>query len=211
MLLQLPSHLSCFAAEYTSFWSYVRAVYTGASDIVTIATQQATMVLQVYLDPCTINSRKVLAGLDLVGTKFDLHHIDFFKGGQKDPEFAKINPCCTVPAAVDGDLILTESNAILQYAADEAGSKAYPVDRKQRAEVNRWLFWESSVWFQTCKLSRLLLVRLIMLTTMFCDGQAMFTSSRMSSRNYWVASLTRAFCLLRSRTGTSWLASWRCA
>lgn len=34
------------------------------------------MVLEVYLDPCTVNSRKVLAGLDLMEAKYNLHHID---------------------------------------------------------------------------------------------------------------------------------------
>lgn len=38
------------------------------------------MVLQVYLDPCTVNSRKVLAGLDLIGLQYEFHHIDYFKG-----------------------------------------------------------------------------------------------------------------------------------
>lgn len=59
----------------------------------------------------------------------------------------------TVPAAKDRDLVLTESNAILAYAADLDSSKSsssYPKDLKQRAEVNKWLFWEASVWFQSC-------------------------------------------------------------
>lgn len=108
------------------------------------------MVLQIYLDPCTINSRKVLAGLDLIGTKYDFHHIDFLKGEQKSAEFTKINPFATVPAATDDDLTITESNAILMYAADQAGDdSAYPKDLKARADANRWLLWEASVWFQT--------------------------------------------------------------
>ncbi len=96
------------------------------------------MVLEIYLDPCTINSRKVLAGLDLMNVDYNYHYINFFTGGQKDPEFVKnINPSATVPAAVDGNLHLTESNAILMYAADNAGSSAYPKDLKTRAAVNR--------------------------------------------------------------------------
>lgn len=56
-----------------------------------------------------------------------------------------------MPAAVDGDLHITESNAILQYAADLDGeSKLYPKDLKQRANVNRWLLWEASVFFPSC-------------------------------------------------------------
>lgn len=70
-------------------------------------------MLDVYLDPCTVNSRKVLAGLALLGTEHNFHHIDYFTGQQKSPEYMKINPHATVPAAVDGELVLTESNAIL--------------------------------------------------------------------------------------------------
>ncbi|TVY84049.1 hypothetical protein LSUE1_G002694 [Lachnellula suecica] len=108
-------------------------------------------MLEVFLDPCTVNSRKVLAGLALLGTKYEYHFIDYFAGGQKSDEFKKLNPSATVPAARDGDLVLTESNAILQYAADlEGGHAAYPKDLKKRANVNRWLLWEASVWFPSC-------------------------------------------------------------
>lgn len=107
-------------------------------------------MLQIYLDPCTINSRKVLAGLALIGTKYEFHFIDFFAGAQKSDEFKKINPHATVPAATDGDLVLTESNAILQYAADLEGNAAYPEDLKKRADINRWLLWEASAWFPCC-------------------------------------------------------------
>ena len=107
-------------------------------------------MLEVYLDPCTVNSRKVLAGLALLGTEYKFNHIDYFTGAHKSDEYKKINPHATVPAASDGDLVLTESNAILQYAADLNGSSAYPEDLKKRADINRWLFWEASVWFQSC-------------------------------------------------------------
>ena len=108
-------------------------------------------MLHVYLDPCTVNSRKVLAGLALLGTKYEYHYVDYFAGAQKSDEYKKINPMATVPAAVDGDLILTESNAILQYAADLNGTHpAYPKDLQQRADINRWLLWETSCWFQSC-------------------------------------------------------------
>ncbi len=84
-------------------------------------------MLQVYLDPCTVNSRKVLAGLDLLGTQYELKHVDYFAGAHKRPEYLAINPNGAVPAALDGDFALSESNAILQYAADLSGSdKHYP-------------------------------------------------------------------------------------
>ena len=108
-------------------------------------------MLQVYLDPCTVNSRKVLAGLDLIGIPYELRHVDYFSGAHKKPEFLAINPNGAVPAVVDGDLALSESNAILQYAADlGASEKYYPRDLKQRADINRWLLWEASTWFPSC-------------------------------------------------------------
>ena len=107
--------------------------------------------LQIYLTPFTVNSRKVLAGLDLIGTDYDLHIIDFENDEHKSEAYLRINPHGTVPTAKHGDLIITESNAILMYAADlsKNGSPAYPTDLKLRAEANRWLLWECSVWFQT--------------------------------------------------------------
>lgn len=72
------------------------------------------------------------------------------KGEHKGEAFVKINPHATVPAATHGDLTLTESNAVLMYAVDlDGGSPAYPKDFKQRADCNRWLLWEASVWFGT--------------------------------------------------------------
>ena len=106
-------------------------------------------MLEIYLDPCTVNSRKVLAGLDLLGTKYNFNHVDYFTAQHKSPEYMKINPNATVPSAADGDLTLTESNAILQYIAEDSGS-AYPKDAKQRCNINRWLLWEASVWFPSC-------------------------------------------------------------
>lgn len=56
-----------------------------------------------------------------------------------------------MPSASDGpDFNITESNAILQYAADLQDSIHYPKDLKARADVNKWLLWEASVWFPSC-------------------------------------------------------------
>jgi glutathione S-transferase len=108
-------------------------------------------MLQVYLDPCTVNCRKVLAGFDLLGMNCEVQHVDYFAGAHKRPEFLAINPNGALPAATDGDLALSESNAILQYAADLSGSdRYYPKELKQRADINRWLLWEASTWFPSC-------------------------------------------------------------
>ena len=107
--------------------------------------------MQIHADPITVNCRKVLAGLDLMGVEFERVHVDYFKGEQKAEPFLSLNPNASLPAMVDGDLVLWESNAILQYAADKFGRDAfYPKDLKVRADINRWLLWESSSWFPAC-------------------------------------------------------------
>jgi glutathione S-transferase len=107
--------------------------------------------MKVYADPITVNCRKVLAGLDLIGAPYELKHVDYFKAEQKSPEYTALNPMQAIPAMVDGDLMLNESNSILQYAADKVGNdSAYPRDLKTRADINRWLLWESSSWFPSC-------------------------------------------------------------
>ncbi|MDE2146709.1 MAG: glutathione S-transferase family protein [Burkholderiales bacterium] len=107
--------------------------------------------MQIYADPITVNCRKVLAGLSLIGAPYTLKHVDYFKGEQKLAPYVELNPNASIPAMTDGDLVLWESNAILQYAADKVGNEAaYPRDLRRRADINRWLLWESSSWFPSC-------------------------------------------------------------
>ncbi len=108
-------------------------------------------MLKLYADPITVNCRKAIAGLDLIGAPYERIHIDYFTGQHRSPEFTAVNPNAALPALVDGDFILWESNAILQYAADKHGNTtAYPTDLQTRADINRWLLWEASAWFPSC-------------------------------------------------------------
>lgn len=107
--------------------------------------------MEILADPITVNCRKVLAGLKMIGAGYTLTKVDYFQGEQKSPEYVAINPNASIPAMRDGDLVLWESNAILQYAADKQGNAtAYPTDLKTRADINRWLLWECGAWFPTC-------------------------------------------------------------
>ena len=107
--------------------------------------------MEIIADPITVNCRKVLAGLKLIGADYTLTRVDYFKDDQKSPEVVAINPNATIPVMRDGDLVLWESNSIMQYAADKVGNaSAYPTDLATRADVNRWLLWECSAWFSTC-------------------------------------------------------------
>lgn len=50
-----------------------------------------------------------------------------------------------MPTLVDGDFVLTESRAIMQYlAAKKPESGLLPSDEAERADVTRWQFWDAS-------------------------------------------------------------------
>lgn len=62
-----------------------------------------------------------------------------------DPEFLSLNPNGLVPVLIDGDLVLTESNAICRYLALREGcSNLFPERPKQRAIVDAWMDWQTT-------------------------------------------------------------------
>jgi glutathione S-transferase len=153
--VSIKAHGSLLESLSTSSYPASSSLHWHLSQIKDRLFHFITMVFEVYLDPCTVNSRKVLAGLDLLGTEYHLNHINYFTGEHKSPEYAKLNPCQTVPTAHDDTADykdpITESNVILMYAADrDGGNPAYPKELHLRANVNRWLLWEASVWFHSC-------------------------------------------------------------
>ncbi|MGH8214073.1 MAG: glutathione S-transferase family protein [Rhodanobacteraceae bacterium] len=57
------------------------------------------------------------------------------------PEFRKLNPAGAVPVFEEGDWVLTQNSAILNYLADRFPESGLGGDGspKSRAEINRWL------------------------------------------------------------------------
>ncbi|NOJ21720.1 glutathione S-transferase family protein [Vibrio coralliilyticus] len=89
------------------------------------------------------NSRKVLAVINHLGLDIEIEYLDLFSGEHKQPEYVSLNPNAMVPTLVDGDVSLWESNAIIQYLAENSGiNDLYPNELKVRADINRWLCWE---------------------------------------------------------------------
>lgn len=93
----------------------------------------------------TPNNRKVVAFIKHFDLPVDVRQVDFKRKEHKSPEFAALNPMQKVPVLVDGDFVLWESNAILAYlAANFPETNALPTDIKGRADVDRWMHWQSS-------------------------------------------------------------------
>ena len=97
-----------------------------------------------YSFTITPNNRKVEAFVKHFDLPVEVYHVNFRKGDTKTDEYFAINPMRKVPALVDGDLRLWESNAILVYlAARFPETNALPESIEERADVDRWLHWQS--------------------------------------------------------------------
>jgi len=98
--------------------------------------------MKLYFHPLSGNSRRVLLVATHLGVSLERVLVDLTQGEQRgEPHLAR-NPNGRVPVLEDGDFVLWESRAIMQYLADRTpGQTLYPTDPRERADVNRWLFW----------------------------------------------------------------------
>ena len=71
---------------------------------------------------------------------YELKVLSFSAGDTRKPEFLALNPRHQVPVLVDGDFVLYESNAIVEYldeAYPAAGAPLFPGDARTRALARR--------------------------------------------------------------------------
>lgn len=104
-------------------------------------------MIQVHLF-ATPNSIKVPLALEEAGLPYELVRVNVRAGEQRDPAFVGLNPNAKVPVLVDpagpdGELVLTESAAILVYIAEKTG-KMLPASGTARARVFEQLLFHAS-------------------------------------------------------------------
>jgi glutathione S-transferase len=73
--------------------------------------------MKLYYNPMSPNVRRVRFTAAVLGMQLEEKKLDFTKGEHKNPEYLALNPNGAVPTLVDGDFVLTESRAIMQYLA----------------------------------------------------------------------------------------------
>jgi GST-like protein len=85
------------------------------------------------------NPTKVALFLEEAGVAYEPVPIDVRKGDQFDPAFLKVNPNAKVPAVVDGDVTVFDSNGILLYLAEKTGKFLPPASA--RGDMLSWLMF----------------------------------------------------------------------
>ena len=86
------------------------------------------------------NPQKVTFALLELGLDCEKIPVDLSKREQREPAFLAVNPAGRVPVLVDGDLMLSESHAILAYLGETTG-RLWPATAAGRAEALQWLFF----------------------------------------------------------------------
>ena len=86
------------------------------------------------------NPTKVALFLEEAGLKYEAIPIDTRTGDQFKPAYQAINPNGKVPAIVDGDVTVFDSNAILLYLAEKTGM-FIPANLAARGELLSWLMF----------------------------------------------------------------------
>lgn len=107
--------------------------------------------MKLYYFPPSPNTRKVHAVAIHLQLPIDLRLVDLQKGEQHHPEFVQLNPTGRVPVLQDGDFILWESTAIMQYLASQVPNSLWSEDPKIRADIMRWQSWQLAHWYSVCQ------------------------------------------------------------
>ncbi len=100
--------------------------------------------MRLYEFPPT-RSIRVRWTLQELGVDFESVTVNLIAGDHRRPEFLALNPAAKVPVLVDGDVVLTESVAIVMYLADKYREQGLlPGSAEGRAQAYRWLLFAAT-------------------------------------------------------------------
>ncbi len=97
--------------------------------------------ITLYRHPLSGHAHRVEALLSLLDLDTNIVDVDLANGAHKQPEFLAKNRFGQVPVIEDGEVTLSDSNAILVYLARKFDRKGHwlPTDDVEHAEVQKYL------------------------------------------------------------------------
>jgi glutathione S-transferase len=104
------------------------------------------MIMKLYGFPGSPNTWKVRAVAAHLGLALDVVIVDLGKGEQQSAKYLSLNPTGRTPTLVDGDFVLWEATAIMQYLASQKPNALWPDHLRTRADIMRWQSWHLQHW-----------------------------------------------------------------
>jgi glutathione S-transferase len=105
-------------------------------------------VLRIWGRSNSINVQKVLWCCEELDIRYQRVDVGGPFGGNREPEYLRLNPNGLVPTISDGGFVLWESNVIVRYLAARHGMGTLcPDDLAERADADRWMDWQmGTLW-----------------------------------------------------------------
>jgi len=93
----------------------------------------------------SVNVQKVVWTARELELPFERIDVGGAFGGNRTPEYLRMNPNGKIPLIDDGGFVLWESNAIVRYlAAKHGGGRLWPESLQRRADADRWMDWQAT-------------------------------------------------------------------
>jgi glutathione S-transferase len=92
----------------------------------------------------SVNVQKVAWCADELGLEYERIDAGGKFGRNDTAEYLAMNPNGLVPVLDDAGFVLYESNAIVRYLCARERSPLFPEDLRRRADVDRWMEWQST-------------------------------------------------------------------
>jgi len=108
------------------------------------------MGIDFYMHPMSPPCKSVMITAKYLGIHLNNIFVDMRVGETQSSEYKKVNPLGKVPAIVDDGFYLSESRAIMAYLVNKyaPGSSIYPENPKERAIVDRMLYFDVGTLFK---------------------------------------------------------------
>ena len=95
--------------------------------------------VRIHSFPLSGHAHRVVLFANVAGIAHEVIDVDLAGGAHKQPAFLALNPNAQVPVLEDGDVVITDSNAILVYLAKKYAPSFIPDDLEQEAKVQQFL------------------------------------------------------------------------
>jgi glutathione S-transferase len=103
-------------------------------------------MLRIWGRLSSVNVQKVVWCADEMGLAYERLDAGGKFGRNDTPEYLAMNPNGLVPVIEHDGFVLYESNAIVRYLAALGGGELFPSEPRRRADVDRWMEWQSTAY-----------------------------------------------------------------